>query len=353
MDQPQLNIPFGLFYNILTCFDRRELCQLRNVNRRHYTVIENKFGTTSPYLVFVKWCLWNFSNIPMDQPQLNIPFGLFYSILTCFDRRELCQLRNVNRRHYTVIERKFGTTPPYLAFDRQYMGMYDWKWQPAPTRFDEMPSEVRDQLPVSKFVRFKSSELLVYHPSESAIDVLSISHVWENQQLLIVFATKFELTEEWACMMATAKYLDVYDGQGSISFLRQFTSGNCVCVILTDWTKTLDTVEHPWNNILGFLFQPNSKDTKSIQISANNPFNGHNVEILDFLHQVKQKFVNFPDSVHFTFAWEILPFTIDGLDATSNQPVFEDFIVQNRRTQQRLRFHSTVREFRLAVEEQD
>ncbi|KAI1696466.1 hypothetical protein DdX_19028 [Ditylenchus destructor] len=289
----------------------------------------------------------------MDQPQLNIPFGLFYRILTCFDRRELCQLRNVNRRHYTVVENKFGSTPPYLLFNGQHLSRYGWKWRPSPGHsYDEMPSEVRDQLPVSKFVRFKSSELLVYHPSENAIDVLSISHVWENQELILRCASNFKWNEGWACMMAKAKYLEVLNGQGSISFLRQLTSGNCVRLILIDWTKALDTVELPWNHILGFLFRPNSKDAKSILIRVNNPFNGHQVEILDFLHQVKQKFVNFPDSVHFTFEWKSLPFTIDGLDAASNQPVFEDFIVQNRRTQQRLRFHSTVREFRLAVEEQ-
>ncbi|KAI1695301.1 hypothetical protein DdX_19650 [Ditylenchus destructor] len=309
---------------------------------------------------------------PMNRKsQANVPtcpfhFGLFYSILTCFDRRELCQLRNVDRRHYIVIENKFGTTHPYLLFDEQYLSSYSWKWQPAPGQSDEeMPSEVRDQLPVSKFVRFKSNGLMVYHPSESAIDVLSISHVWENQdlslsctswenqELILRCASNFEWNEEWACMMATAKYLDVFDGQGSISFLRQFTSGNCVRFSITDLTNALERVELPWNHILEFLFQSNPKDTKSIHICAIDPCNRHQVEILDFLQQVKQKFLNSPDSVHFTFAWKSME--IDGLSIfyDFDAAVFQEFIVQNRRTQQRLRFHSSFQEFRLAVEEQD
>ncbi|KAI1692459.1 hypothetical protein Ddc_23604 [Ditylenchus destructor] len=292
----------------------------------------------------------------MDRkPQPNVPplpfqFELFYNILTCFDRRELCHLRNVNRRHYIVIERKFGTTPPYLVFDEQYLSRYSWKWgMPV----EEIPSDVRDQLPTSKFVRFKSSELMVYNPSESNIDVLSISHVWENQKLTLNCASNFVWNEEWANMAAKAKHLEVLNGQGSISYLRQLTSGNCVRLSLTNWSQLLDTVtlvtvEIPWQHILDFLFQPNPKDTKCILFRTNNPFNHYKVEILQFLQQVKQKFLDSLDSVHFTFAWESFPnrntFTFDG-------PGFDDFIVQNRRTQQRLCFRLTVQEFRLAAED--
>ncbi|KAI1695755.1 hypothetical protein Ddc_21003 [Ditylenchus destructor] len=310
----------------------------------------------------------------MDRkPQPNVPplrfqFGLIYNILSCFDRRELCHLRNVNRQHYTVIERKFGITPPYLVFDEQYLckPMFSWKWG---NPYEKIPSDVRVQLPTSKFVRFKSSELLVHNPSESNIDVLSISHLWENQKLTLNCASNFVWSEEWANMAAKAKYLEleveglipylrkakyleILDGQGSLSYLRQLTSGNCVRLSLTNWTVTLDTVFHPkipWQHILDFLFKPNPKDTKCFEFRTHNPFNHYEVEIIQFLQQVKQKFLDSLDSVHFSFALESFPndntFTFDG-------PGFDDFIVQNRRTQQRLRFRSTVQEFRLAVEDE-
>ncbi|KAI1727182.1 hypothetical protein Ddc_04474 [Ditylenchus destructor] len=288
----------------------------------------------------------------MDQPpQPIIPFGLFYNILSCFDRRELCQLRNVNRRHYTVIENKFGTTRPYLMFNEQLLTEYRWKWWPASRQSDdEMPSDVRNQLPVSKFVRFKSSKLLVDNLIESNLDVLSMSHVWENQDLSLNCHSDFAWNEEWAYMAAKAKHLDVFNGQGSFSCMRQLTSGNCVRLSIRDWTDTFYTVELPWDHILDFLFQPNPIYAKTILLCAKNPFNHHQVEMLHFLLQVKQKFLDSVVSVHFTFAWESFPisntFTLDG-------PGFDDFILQNRRTQQRLRFHSSVQQFRLDVEEQD
>ncbi|KAI1692231.1 hypothetical protein DdX_21371 [Ditylenchus destructor] len=290
----------------------------------------------------------------MDQPplQLNMPIypTLFRHILTSFDRRELCQLRNVNRRHYTVIERKFRSTPPYLVYEKQRLNESGWKWSPVygiTFQYDEMPSEMRDQLPVSKFVRFKLSKLQVYNPSETNFDVLSISHVWENQKLTLSCASNFVWNEEWAHMAAKAKYLEV-NAIGIFHYLRQLTSGNCVRLSLTDMSDTLDTVELPWDHILEFLLQPNPEDTKSIQINAINPFNSHQVEILQFLEQVKQEFLESSDSVHFTFAWE--SFSVDN-SLTYDRLVIDGFIVQNQRTKQRLRFRLTDQEFRLAVDE--
>ncbi|KAI1693499.1 hypothetical protein DdX_20627 [Ditylenchus destructor] len=128
-----------------------------------------------------------------------------------------------------LVQSKFGITPPYLVSKEQRLSKSCWRWwPPLGETIEEMPFDVREQLPVSKFVRFKSSELLVYNPIESNIDVLSISHVWENQKLTLTCAPNFVWNEEWAWMAAKAKYLKVLNGQGSISYLTQLTSGNCI-----------------------------------------------------------------------------------------------------------------------------
>ncbi|KAI1712737.1 hypothetical protein DdX_09361 [Ditylenchus destructor] len=254
-------------------------------------------------------------------PQLNIPFGLFYNIISCFDRRELCQLRNVNHRHYTVIENKFGSTSPYLMFYEQEKTILgDWRWRPAlGSSSEKMPSDVRNQLAVSKFVRFNASFLDINSLSESNIDLLSISHVWENQDLTLTVTSNFEWNEQWIHLTTKAKYLDV-EANGSINYLRQFTLGNCVRLRLTDCTDTLDTVEIPWDHILDYLFQPNSKDTKRIHILAHSPFEHHQRQTLDFIQQVKQKFLESLAPLDFVFEWET--FEVD--------VAIDDFIVQNR-----------------------
>ncbi|KAI1711828.1 hypothetical protein Ddc_12661 [Ditylenchus destructor] len=235
----------------------------------------------------------------MDQPpQLNIPFGLFYNILTCFDRRELCQLRNVNHRHYTVIENKFGTTRPYLVFDWQYLEESSWRW-PFGTLgrlTEDVSIQVRKQLPTSKFVRFGFSNVVI----SSAIDfvVLSISHVWENRALVIGCTPDFIWNDDLTQMAAKAKYLDL-ETKSLVPYLRQLTSGNCVHLeIFID--ATLEDVQLPWKHILNFLFKLN---TEGIEISASNPYNHHRGEMLEFLEQVKQKFLDSLVPVDFSFEW--------------------------------------------------
>ncbi|KAI1697515.1 hypothetical protein DdX_18467 [Ditylenchus destructor] len=268
--------------------------------------------------------------------QLNIPFGLFYNILTCFDRRELCQLRNVNRRHYTVIENKFGTTP-YLVFKGQRLHTLCWKWWPASeVSRDIMPIHARKQLRTSKFVRFKLTELVV-------------CHVWENQKLSFDCVSNYTWNEEWAYMVAKAKYLEV--GHGSISFLRQLISCNCVHLECdaSFYDGSLDDCQLPWGHILEFLFKLN---TEGIVIHAKNNTKNHTKHIqgqmLEFLERVKQKFLDSLAKVDFSFVWTGMP-RMDWDDGF----IFDDFIVHNRRTKQCLRFHSTAYEFKLTVEQCD
>ncbi|KAI1729696.1 hypothetical protein Ddc_02353 [Ditylenchus destructor] len=275
---------------------------------------------------------------PMDQPpQPNIPFGLFYNILTCFDRRELCQLRNVNRRHYIVIEKKFGTTPPYLVFLEQELNIYSWEWTPSENQGQDMPIQVRKQLPTSKFVRFNSSAYLISNVSE--LIVLPMSHVWENQELIIECAPKYVWNEEWTHLATKAKYLDL-DGKGLIPYLRQLTSGNCLHLVLSAWNDDLVDVELPWGHILDFLFKRN---TKGIDIYAKDRCQD---QMVGFLQQVKQKFMDSLAPVDFSFEWTCTS------SPSSDWPVllFYDFNIKNRQTKQRLVFHCNPEEFRLTVE---
>ncbi|KAI1717406.1 hypothetical protein DdX_07153 [Ditylenchus destructor] len=284
---------------------------------------------------------------PMDQlPHHNIPFGLFYKILACFDRRELCRLRNVNRRHYIVIESKFGTTP-YLVFKDQRLRECWWEWSLSENQSEEMPIQVRRQLPTSKFVRFNTSTFLI--TSVSDLIVQSISHVWENQELFIE-TTSFALqhsnyvwNEEWTRLAAKAKYLDL-NSKGLIPYLRQLTSGNCVHLELCVPDETLDDVQIPWGHILDFLFKRN---TKGMDIYARHPSNHHQVELREFFQQVKQKFLDSLAPVDFNFEWTCSPF------ASNDDFTFDDCSVENPRTKQHLILNSTAAEFQLTIAESE
>ncbi|KAI1727218.1 hypothetical protein Ddc_04512 [Ditylenchus destructor] len=266
----------------------------------------------------------------MDQPpQPSIPFGLFYNILTCFDRRELCQLRNVNRRHYSVIDGKFGTTP-YLLFFEQHLKKESWKWSPENhyyvnnyvNKFEDMPFHVRKQLSTSKFVRFKTSRFVI--SSVSDLIVLPISHVWENQELSIECVPNYIWNEEWTHMATKAKHLKL-EAKGLIPYLRQLTSGNCVNLGLISLDDALVDVQLPWDHILDFLFQRN---TLGIDINARNQFNNHPDQQFEFLQQIKQKFLDSLVPVDFWFEFDY--------DSSFDSSSFGDFIVKNPRTKQRL-----------------
>ncbi|KAI1707014.1 hypothetical protein Ddc_15008 [Ditylenchus destructor] len=269
-----------------------------------------------------------------QQPQLNIPFALLYNVLTCFDRRELCLLRNVNHRHYTVIENKFGTTRPYLVFDRLYMGGDSWSWKPtSENQIEDIPFN-HNLVCDSKFVRFKWS--CVYVSNNTLCDM---GHVWENQHVKIFFSSVWD--EKYSRIAATAKILDL-SGNNVIPYLRQLTSGNCIRLSLTELSETLDVAELPWDHILNFLFKPN---TESIDIFAQNPFKCQRELVLDFLQHAKQKFLDTVAPIDFKFQFHS--------NTADNGFIFEDFLVKNQRTKQSLRFHSTDKEFELTVEKQD
>ncbi|KAI1692483.1 hypothetical protein DdX_21227 [Ditylenchus destructor] len=273
----------------------------------------------------------------MDQPspQLNIQFGLFHKILSCFDRRELCHLRNVNHRHYTVIENKFGTSP-YLMFSYQALDQSSWRWRPLTgNQIEEMPIHVCEQLPTSKFVRFNHSFFMI--SSVNVLIVPLISHVWENQQIFIECAPTYMWNEKWACMMAKAKHLDV-TAKGLIPYLPQLTSGNCVHLHVFALNETLDDYRLPWGHILDFLFKPNTEG-----ITISDPSNYLRGQMLEFRELVTQKFLDSLVQVDFSFVCNSI---------TSNDEfTFDDFIVHNRRTKQCLRFHSTAYNFKLTVEQ--
>ncbi|KAI1712297.1 hypothetical protein Ddc_12534 [Ditylenchus destructor] len=270
-----------------------------------------------------------------QQPQLNIPFGLLYNVLTCFDRRELCLLRDVNHRYYTVIEKKFGTTSPYLVFDELYMS--SWAWKPNSEKQTEDIPFNRNLICDSKFVRFKYSFAFTDHINNIVRD---ISHIWENQHVnMLCFSSVWD--EKYSRIAGTAKILGL-DAINSIPYLRQLTSGNCVRLSLRDRCDTLVVAELPWNHILDFLFKPN---TEIIDIRAKNPFKCQRELVLDFLQHVKQKFLDTVTPIDFKFQFRS--------DTADNGFIFEDFLVENQRTKQSLRFHSTDKKFRLTVEKHD
>ncbi|KAI1697449.1 hypothetical protein Ddc_19708 [Ditylenchus destructor] len=272
-----------------------------------------------------------------QQPQLNIPFGLLYNVLTCFDRRELCLLRNVNQRHYTVIENKFGTTRPYLVFDNLITGGDLRRWKPTSEgQFEDMPFN-HNLICDSKFVRFKHSSVYVSGFTNYTVR----SHVWENQHVNIRCSPLYDWDEKYSRIAATAKILDL-NAENSIPYLRQLTSGNCIRLSLTERSDTLVVAELPWDHILDFLFKPN---TESIDIRAQNPFKCQRELVLDFLQHAKQKFLDTVAPIDFKFQFHS--------NTADNGFIFEDFLVWNQRTKQSLRFHSTDKEFRLTVEKQD
>ncbi|KAI1707602.1 hypothetical protein Ddc_14754 [Ditylenchus destructor] len=274
-----------------------------------------------------------------QQPQLNIPFGLLYNVLTCFDRRELCLLRNVNHRHYTVIENKFGTTRPYLVFHMLYWAGDSSKWQPtSENQIEDIPFN-RNLICDSKFVRFIYSSAYASNRTNRDHTVRDISHVWENQYVRILYFLSSTWNEEYSRIAATAKILDL-NVKNSIPYLRQLTSGNCICLSLTEF-RTLVVAELPWDHILDFLFKPN---TESIDILAHNPFKCQRELVLDFLQHAKQKFLDTVAPIDFKFQFHS--------KNADNGFIFEGFLVRNQRTKQSLRFHSTDKEFELTVEKQ-
>ncbi|KAI1709843.1 hypothetical protein Ddc_13741 [Ditylenchus destructor] len=275
----------------------------------------------------------------MDQQlQPSVPFGLLYNVLTCFDRRQLCHLRNVNHRHYTVIENKFGNTPPYLVFNRLISGngYCSWSWRPTSDKqHEDIPFNIFE---IPKFVRFKYSH--VYVSGNTNYTVRDISHVWENQHLSMSSSNRKVWNEEWT-RAATAKTLDL-SGSNVIPYLRQLTSGNCIRLSLVDYSDTLVVAELPWDHILGFLFKAN---TESIDIRAQNPCKCQRELVLEFLQHVKQKFLDTVAPIDFKFQFHS--------DTADNGFIFEDFLVKNQRTKQSLRFHSSDKNFELTVEKQD
>ncbi|KAI1712473.1 hypothetical protein DdX_09559 [Ditylenchus destructor] len=276
-----------------------------------------------------------------QQPQPNIPFGLLYKVLTCFDRRELCHLRNVNHRHYTVIENKFGTTAPYLVFGKLFMsnGYNSWSWSPTwEKQTEEMPF-CHLKIVDSKFVRFKFSS--AYVSGHSNYTVRDISHVWENQHVSMSCSSTYVWDEKYSRIAATAKILDM-SGRDVIPYLRQLTSGNCIRLSLTDRNNDLVVTELPWDHILDFLFKPNAK---SIEIHAENIFKCQQELVLDFLQHAKQKFLDTVAPIDFKFQFR--SYTDD------NGFIYEGFLVKNQQTKQSLRFHSTAKNFELIVEKDD
>ncbi|KAI1691269.1 hypothetical protein DdX_21985 [Ditylenchus destructor] len=274
-----------------------------------------------------------------------IPFGLLYDLLTCFDRRELCQLRNVNRRHYTVIESKFGSTPPYLVFCAVRCNNYQWTWAEDEDSngiilHKSMPQKIVNQLSSSMFVRFTISTFNMLSTDHTSMRiVLSMNHIWENFRCIFYCYPNFAWNAELARSLSKTKSLEVHFARGLISYLHLLTPENCLSLTVIDAEEMLNGVVVPWSNFLHFLFK-SSEDAKTVLINTKNAFNHQ--QGLDFLGQVKQKFSDSLAPPNFSFRWF----------ANNGKFAYENFILQDQ-TKQSLRFHCNTKEFCLTVEKQE
>ncbi|KAI1706223.1 f-box domain-containing protein [Ditylenchus destructor] len=124
------------------------------------------------------------------QPPISILcFEVIRDIFSNLDRKTLCLMQIVCKRFNLIIEKEFNGTPPYLILhklmDGSWLnGSYEqimWSVQ------IEDNSSVRKTLPTlnklakCKFIRFKETYFFFYHnDSFTPMDILPISHVWEN-----------------------------------------------------------------------------------------------------------------------------------------------------------------------------
>ncbi|KAI1696086.1 hypothetical protein Ddc_20712 [Ditylenchus destructor] len=119
-------------------------------------------------------------------------------------------------------------------------------------------------------------------------------------------------------------------------------------MFLTELNDALDDVHLPWHHILDFLFKGGlSSEGGLLVIRAPKPSNHHRDQMLEFLEQVKQKFLDSLAPVDFFFEWD----WDMALNAANDEFILDDFVVENQRTKQCLRFHGI--EFKLTVEKLD
>ncbi|KAI1722143.1 hypothetical protein DdX_04449 [Ditylenchus destructor] len=279
----------------------------------------------------------------MNQSSPFIPFGIFYDTLSFFERQELCLLCIVNRRQKNVIERKFATVP-YLLFSRLLYMEESCVWAPkAFNHIKTMPEDMISQLKKAAFVRFKSTEF-DFNVRLSPLDILAMNHLWENNDLCISYNrkspyAKFVWSEQHTWLLAKAKHLTVYFGEGLITHLHELLSGRCIRLVISDHqASTIPKLAS--NEIIRYLFHPvqsskSSREAKHVNICTKCPFDEEQGR--HFLEAIKQKFMDALVAIDFSFRWHI------------EQEGFEywGFTLNNERIQRKLNFESYARNFHI------
>ncbi|KAI1697307.1 hypothetical protein Ddc_19789 [Ditylenchus destructor] len=224
-------------------------------------------------------------------------------------RRELCHLRNVNNYWRNIIENEFNEGP-YLVFKRLTYYSYHQCWSTKGLYSIEKYSyeEEFGQL-VPKFVRFESTYVECTIMSHSRIvDFFKMSHVWIGGYLRIDFKNCINnITVEQARLLSTAKTLDVFDAPGWFRFLREMISGKCrdFSIVADDF---LPTMQIPWDVMIDYLFHPIDEIAYGYyynRLFIKTKEHPIHAELLQFAHDVKERFEAAVFHVMFYFTWEI------------------------------------------------
>ncbi|KAI1690477.1 hypothetical protein DdX_22459 [Ditylenchus destructor] len=249
-------------------------------------------------------------------------------------RRELCHLRNVNNYWRNIIENEFSEAP-YLVFCslRYYSHHQSWSTNGLyPNRTTSYAIEFSQLVP--KFIRFQSIDVECATMSHNRIvDFFKMSHVWIGGNLRM-YCNNLAISAEQARLLSTTATLGVgvTEEPGLFRFLGEMISGKCRDVFISD-DNFLPPIQVPWEMMIDHLFHQIDYtvyycnrlfiETKEHPIHA---------ELLQFAHDVKERFIVTQSSVMFFFSWES-SYTHD----SANKLQFPRYDVRNERIERELK----------------
>ncbi|KAI1710376.1 hypothetical protein DdX_10735 [Ditylenchus destructor] len=215
------------------------------------------------------------------------------------DRKNLSNLRLVNKNFNDIVEREFASAP-YLVLKELNYNDTEWNFE-AKDRFRTLKKKALRQIPGSKFLRF-SEVYIAFDGNFCPKDALKMSHIWEDSILDISSTNDVTLTRELVCSLTTCMELRIVS-LNAMSFLRESISGSCRDVSIWDVGYSPDEVQVPWAVILDFMFASalDSGTRRSLSIQTEQLPDPE--QSVGFINTVKERFEASKLPLYFYLSW--------------------------------------------------
>ncbi|KAI1710943.1 hypothetical protein Ddc_13141 [Ditylenchus destructor] len=231
------------------------------------------------------------------QPIAALYFTVIRDFFAFCDRKNLSNLRLVNKNFNAIVEREFASTP-YLVLQELNYSDTEWYFE-TKDRFRALKKKALRQIPGSKFLRFSKVYIAFdrnFHPK----DALKMSHVWEGSILDISSTNGLTLTRELTSALATCLELRI-ESRNAMSFLRESISGRCRDITIWDYSST--KVQVPWAEILEFMFASATDSGLRHSLSIQTEHLPDPEESVGFINTVKERFETSELPLSFYLSW--------------------------------------------------